>query len=98
SKRSLLLPDVKTVAESTNPGFDSGSWIALYAPKDTPEDVIQVLNDSVNNALKKQSLIDVFTEAGLSPQGGSADDLQAYQKGEIEKWAEVVEAIGYEPQ
>src|SRR5690625_953064 len=98
SDRSLLLPDVKTVAESTNPGFDSGSWIALYAPKGTPDNVIQKLNESANNALKRQSLIDIFTEAGLSTQGGSTEDLQEHQQGEITKWAEVVEAIGYEPQ
>src|SRR5690606_5320151 len=95
--RSVLAPDVPTVAETVVPGFDSASWIALYAPAGTPANVVTTLNNAVNRGLKNEALLTTFEKAGLQPRGGSAEDLGKHQATEIAKWAEVVKAIGYEP-
>jgi len=97
SARSVLAPDVPTVDETAVPGFDSTSWIALYAPKGTPAEIIEKLNTSVNAALKDEGLLETFEKAGLTARGGKPEELAEHQATEIKKWAEVVEAIGYEP-
>lgn len=95
--RSALAPNVPTVAQTAVPGFDSASWIALYAPAGTPETVVQALNNAVNNVLTDPALLETFKKAGLSPMGGTPGDLAKHQATEIAKWAGVVKAIGYTP-
>ncbi len=97
STRSVLAPEVPTVDETAVPGFDSASWIALYAPDGTPQNIIDTVNSAVNKALTDEGVLETFKKAGLSPRGGRAGDLAQHQKTEIEKWAQVVKAIGYEP-
>jgi tripartite-type tricarboxylate transporter receptor subunit TctC len=94
AKRSSLVPDVPTVAEVAVPGFDSGSWIGLYAPATTPADIVAKLNTAANQALKNPALLETFKKAGLDPQGGTPQDLASYQAREIAKWADVVKTIG----
>jgi tripartite-type tricarboxylate transporter receptor subunit TctC len=98
AKRSSLVPDVPTVAEVAVPGFDSGSWIGLYAPATTPADIVAKLNTAANQALKNPALLETFKKAGLDPQGGTPQDLASYQAREIAKWADVVKTIGYVPE
>lgn len=98
AKRSNLVPDVPTVAEVAVPGFDSGSWIGLYTPANTPAEIVAKLNTAANQALKNPALLETFKKAGLDPQGGTPQDLASYQAREIAKWAGVVKTIGYVPE
>jgi tripartite-type tricarboxylate transporter receptor subunit TctC len=50
-KRSSLLPDLPTLAESGMPGFDAAAWQGIVVPTGTPADIIQKLNTEVNKAL-----------------------------------------------
>jgi tripartite-type tricarboxylate transporter receptor subunit TctC len=97
-ERSPLAPDVPTVAETVVPGFESASWIAVYAPAGTPAAIVDTLNDAINRGLKHPELLKTYESAGLQPVGGTPEDLARYQSGEIAKWAEVVKTIGYQPQ
>ena len=97
-KRSALVPDIPTVAETAVPGFDSSSWIALYAPAKTPPEIVKKLNTAINVVLKDPNLLTAFNKSGLDPQGGSADALANFQDKEIKKWAEVVQKSGYVPE
>ncbi|NPC58751.1 Bug family tripartite tricarboxylate transporter substrate binding protein [Caenimonas soli] len=98
SKRTALAPEAPTVAEVAVPGFESLSWIALYAPANTPPAVVRQLNDAVNAALKNPKLLATFQKAGLDPVGGTPEALARYQAAEIAKWANVVKAIKYVPE
>ena len=98
SKRSMLAPEVPTVAEAGVPGFASVSWVALYAPAGTSADIIARLNAVVNRGLKNPALLENFKQLGLDVNGGSPVDLARYQKAEIEKWATVVKKIGLVPE
>lgn len=98
SKRTALAPETPTVAEVAVPGFESLSWIALYAPANTPPAIVRQLNEAVNAALKNQKLLATFQKAGLDPVGGTPEALARYQAAEIAKWANVVKAIKYVPE
>ena len=97
-KRTALAPDTPTVAESAVPGFESLSWIAVYAPAGTPAEIVRKLNEAINEALKHPDLLSTFQKAGLDPVGGTPEDLAKYQTAEIAKWSNVVKTIGYVPE
>ncbi len=73
SKRSLLLPDVPTVAE-TVPGYELMAWAALVAPKGTPSEVITKLNDAITQVLKDPKVKEQIIAQGfeLVPTGQAA--------------------------
>lgn len=98
TKRTALAPDTPTVAESAVPGFESLSWIAVYAPAGTPAEIVRKLNEAINEALKHPDLLSTFQKAGLDPVGGTSEDLAKYQTAEIAKWSNVVKTIGYVPE
>jgi tripartite-type tricarboxylate transporter receptor subunit TctC len=93
-KRTAVLPEVPTIAESGFPGFEATTWHALVAPAGTPKDVIATLHHAtaatVNDPLVRKAL----TDLGIDVVGGTPEELRAYVKSEIPKWAEVVRASG----
>ncbi|WP_370635399.1 Bug family tripartite tricarboxylate transporter substrate binding protein [Polynucleobacter sp. IMCC30063] len=91
-KRSRSLPNIPTVAESGFPGFEAGSWFGLFAPKDTPAEVITFINKNVNAILP--SLETQFIREGADPVGGSATKFSQFIQKEYEKWKVIVRDSG----
>ena len=94
SMRSPAAPDIPTIAESGLPGFDAVSWFALFAPANTPKPIIDKLQTEVRKILKTPDISKRLADNGLDPVGGTPDELAAYQKSEISKWAKVVKDSG----
>jgi tripartite-type tricarboxylate transporter receptor subunit TctC len=93
-QRTPALPDVPTIAESGFPGFDAATWHALVAPAGTPKEVIAKLHAALDGALKDPATRKAMSDLGIDVAGGTPDELRAYIKSEIPKWAEVVKASG----
>jgi tripartite-type tricarboxylate transporter receptor subunit TctC len=90
ARRSSVLPDVPTVAESGYPGFDVATWYGLYAPAGVPDAVVTTLNAEVARVLPE------LREA-INGQGGELRPLSAAAfgdllKNDIEKWRGVIKA------
>ena len=94
STRSPAAPDIPTIAESGLPGFDAVSWFALFAPANTPKPIIDKLQAEVRRILKTPEVTKRLADNGLDPVGGTSEELAAYQKSEITKWAKVVKDSG----
>ena len=94
AKRSAAAPDIPTIAEQGLPGFDAVSWFALFAPAGTPKPIVDKLQREVNRILKLPDVARRLAELGLDADGGPAEELAAYQKSEITKWAKVVKDSG----
>ena len=94
SKRSPAAPDIPTIAESGLPGFDAVSWFALFAPAHTPKPIVDKLQAEVHKILKSPDIAKRLADAGLDGVGGTPEELAAYQKSEIAKWAKVVKDSG----
>ena len=92
-QRSKMMPDVPTIAEAGVPGYDSGVWYALLAPRGTPPAVIKRLHDDCAE-LVKGALGTQMVNDGITPIVSSPAELAAYTKTEIAKWAEVVKRSG----
>jgi tripartite-type tricarboxylate transporter receptor subunit TctC len=95
--RLAVVPNIPTTDEAGLPGFYFSFWHALWAPKNTPKNVIDKLNAAVVNALADPTLRkrlidiaqDIFPRELLTPQA-----LHAYQQAEIDKWWPIIKAEG----
>jgi len=94
AKRSAVLPDVPTVAESGVPGYEAIAWQGLVAPAGTPKAVIVRLNAEFVKALKQPDIAAKFNEQGFETVASTPEWFAQYTKTEIEKWSKVIRAAG----
>jgi tripartite-type tricarboxylate transporter receptor subunit TctC len=92
--RSRSLPDIPTVAERGFPGFQAGSWMAVFAPKGTPDAVIATLNKAVNEIIAVPAMQAQMIREGADPVGGTPAMLGQFTQKEFEKWRAVVRESG----
>jgi len=90
TKRSPAIPELPTITEAGVPGYDSGVWYAILAPRNTPATIINRLNGEIVTLLKTSDLKDRYIADGLEIIGSSPDELTAYMKSETVKWADVL--------
>ncbi|HET9405119.1 MAG TPA: tripartite tricarboxylate transporter substrate binding protein, partial [Burkholderiales bacterium] len=93
-KRSTVLPDAPTVAE-TLPGFESVGWYGVLAPAGTPQAVIAKLNAEINRGLK--DLQPILLRDGAETIGGTPGEFAAHFRAEMAKWAALLKEIGLQP-
>ena len=98
AKRTPLLPDVPTVAETGLAGFEVLGWFALLAPARTPPDVVRRLNNDINAAIAKPAIVTRFGELGAEPLTGTPDQATAFIRGEQEKWGRIIRDAGIKQQ
>lgn len=93
-QRSPFLKDVPTAAESGVPGYDVSSWNGIFAPTDTPKNVIDRLNAAIAEVLAMPDVKAKFATLGVVTQASKPQELLARLKGDIKKWNAVIEAAG----
>ena len=92
--RSPVLPDVPTYTENGLTGFTASSWTGLFAPKGTPEPVLNVINAGVNDALKDAETLRQLKVLGVLPVQRGRKESEQYFHDEIGNWEKMVLAIG----
>jgi len=95
-KRSIVFPDVPTVAESGLPEFEMRIWFALFAPAGTPEPVVRKLNADFAAALvtMREGLI----ARGYDPQSSTPEELRTLVQDDQDRWAALVRKAGIRAQ
>jgi len=89
-KRSALLPDVPTVAESALPGYEAFEWNGLLLPAGTPPAVVQQLHKAVAESLQDEELKKRFADMGAQTVGNTPAEFSTFLQKEQAKWAEVI--------
>jgi tripartite-type tricarboxylate transporter receptor subunit TctC len=94
AKRSPLMPNVPTVAESGVPGYDVSSWNGIFAPKGTPKEIIDALNRAVNEAVAMPDVKEKFATLGVVAQGSTPEEVMNRLTADIKKWDAVIAKAG----
>jgi tripartite-type tricarboxylate transporter receptor subunit TctC len=99
-KRSALVPEVPTVAESGGAlaNFEVLGWFALLAPRGTPPEVLARLNTEINRMVAKPEVKQKLIGLGADPLGSTMAEADRYIKGEQEKWGKIIRDAGIKPQ
>ncbi|WP_165585541.1 tripartite tricarboxylate transporter substrate binding protein [Roseococcus sp. SYP-B2431] len=97
-ERSVLAPEIPTVAEALGIEFEAGSWVALMAPAGTSPAIVVRLNAEGRKALESEALRERFAASWLEPMGGSSTDLAELIRREIAQWRGVAQRAGITPQ
>ncbi|MBY0271171.1 MAG: tripartite tricarboxylate transporter substrate binding protein [Burkholderiales bacterium] len=92
TRRLSSMPNLPTIAESGVPGYDSGVWYAMLAPRGTPQNIIARLHEEYRKVLADPGIRSFLTKSGVEPDGGTPEELGKYLRSELAKWAQVIKA------
>ena len=98
TKRSAVMPEVPTIAETCFPGFRVDGWYALLAPANTPKPVIDRVYADVAAVLKMPDVAKRIESFGLEPNGLPPQEFSAYIRAELAKWGKVIREAGIKPE
>jgi tripartite-type tricarboxylate transporter receptor subunit TctC len=90
AKRSPLLPDVPTIAESGVPGYELTNWFGLLVPAGTPRELITRINGAVVKVLQQPDVRERLVAMGADVVGSSPEEFGTFMQAESTKWAKVV--------
>ncbi|MGZ5125883.1 MAG: Bug family tripartite tricarboxylate transporter substrate binding protein [Burkholderiales bacterium] len=93
-KRSSVMRDVPTVAESGLAGYQTGTWYGILAPTGTSADIIARLNQETMKVLALPEVKERFLTQGIEPAGSTPAQFAAYMRSELNKWEKVIKAGG----
>lgn len=96
-ERLPTLPDVAPIAD-TVPGFDVGSWFALFLPGKTPPDVVAQVSTDVRAALRYDAARKRLEELGCRVPASTSEELARLMREETERWGEVIKGAGIKAQ
>ena len=92
NRRIAALPDLPTAEEQGYPNVFIGHWSGVFAPRGTPEDILEKMNGAVNAALKSPELRARLIPQGIDPAGGSRADFAKFLAGEKARLGPIAKA------
>jgi tripartite-type tricarboxylate transporter receptor subunit TctC len=94
AKRSPLLPQAPTVAETGLPGYEVNSWYGVFAPPALPKEIIAKINADIVTVLGLADVKERLAGLGAEPQPMTPDDFGKFVRDDIAKWSKVVKESG----
>jgi tripartite-type tricarboxylate transporter receptor subunit TctC len=94
ARRSRILPEVPTVAESGVPGFDVSVWYSVLAAAATPAPIVQRLHAEIVRAMRAPEAKEKIEGFGYDILGSTPAEADAFIRAEITRWAKVVKESG----
>jgi tripartite-type tricarboxylate transporter receptor subunit TctC len=94
AKRSSLLPDLPTIAESGLTGFNVTSWYGVFGPAKLPGEIVNRLNSEIRAVMDTDDVKTKLSGVGAEVETNSPQEFAQLVRSEIERWAKVVKASG----
>ena len=91
AQRIAQVPNVPTIQESGVPGYEVWSWFGLLAPAGTPEAIVEKLNASIVEIIKRPDVEAKMIELGAVPMPETSAQFGAFIAAETLKWAKVIQ-------
>jgi len=98
AKRSSVLPNVPTIAESGLPGFDYNLWVGLFAPAGTPADVVEKIARDVGRAIATPEVTERLTALGAEAMPMTPAEFTKFVGIEIDESGKVIKAANIKVQ
>ena len=97
--RAPVLPDVPTITEEGYPGFGGGAWSGLFAPRGTPDKIVQLLNAEVQKYVRRnRETGTLFIEGIQVPESSTSKEMAVLVRDEVAKWQRVAKEVGLKPE
>lgn len=96
-KRLASLPDLPTADEAGLKGFEVSAWHGIYAPKGTPDAIVQKLSKTLQAALKDPDLVKRFGDINTDPvsqEEATPKALKTLLDSEVDRWAPIIKSTG----
>lgn len=91
-KRLAVLPDVPSVSEIGNTGYQASTWFGIAVPKKTPDSAVEKLREAINSTLQDKSFKNQFEQQGLYIQEpGTQEQIDQFVNSDRKKWKAVIE-------
>jgi tripartite-type tricarboxylate transporter receptor subunit TctC len=94
SRRSVVAPEIPTIAEAGVPAYQTDTWYALYAPAGMAADLLQKLRSATSTALQSAALREKFVQQGAEPTDPSPALLEKQMREDYARWARLVSEAG----
>jgi tripartite-type tricarboxylate transporter receptor subunit TctC len=94
AKRSVVFPELPTLAEAGVPGFNAVGWFGLFTAAKTPQPIITRLNTDISALLQEPQTRDRLLAQGAEPSPGPPAELGKYLAREIDVWSKVIREAG----
>lgn len=94
SRRTRTLPGVPTIAESGYAGYEAINWFGMVAPARTPDEVVRKLNAALRQVVNLPEVREYYENRGAEPITTTPEEMRAFLRSEIDKWAAVVRTSG----
>ena len=94
AKRSNLTPDIPTVAETVDPGFDMSAPLGVFVAARTPREVVAKLNRAVNDAVRAPDILERMAAIGMEPAGTTQEQYEKILREEYARIGSLIRRIG----
>jgi tripartite-type tricarboxylate transporter receptor subunit TctC len=94
SKRSILVPELPTIAESGLPGYESVASQGVFAPAKTPAAIITLINREVVRALNEPDVKQKLLNSGVEPVGTTPEQFGEFMKSDSAKMGKLIKDLG----
>lgn len=95
SKRSELLPDVPTIAESGFPGFEAGSWFGAFVPAGTPPAVVTRISQVMKETINKPEMLAWIKDRTLEAAPSTPEELAAAIKADEARYSAIIKQLNF---
>jgi len=98
AQRSLVVPELPTVAEAGVPGYEANNWNGVVVPAGTPRAVVERLQREIKAIVNAPDMRDKLLRAAFEPIADTPAEFGRYLAAERTKWAKVVRDAGIKPE
>ncbi len=91
-KRSPLMPDVPTIAESGLPGYQGILWMGVLAPAGTPRDIVDMMNRGLRTTLRDPGVLKQLEANGVEIVGNTPAEFEKLIETELRQWADLIKS------